>query len=76
MSKYGIRLLKNKFYSLEASDNLELEDGELVVYKDELGEDVGRAFRVCSKVLECWDKQNPEKLIYLRRLTKEDKIRY
>ena len=40
MSKYAIRLLKNKFYPLVASDNLELEEGEYVVYQDELGEDV------------------------------------
>ena len=75
MSKYGIRLLKNKFYPLVASDNLELEDGELVVYRDELGEDVGKAFRVCSKVLECWEKKETEKLVYVRRLTREDKLR-
>ena len=30
MSKYAIRLLKNKFYPLVTPENLELEEGETV----------------------------------------------
>ena len=76
MSKYAIRLLKNKFYPLVASDNLELEEGELVVFQDEIGEDVGKVFRVNQKIQEIWDKKETEKLIYLRRLSPADKIKY
>lgn len=76
MSKYAIRLLKNKFYPLVASDNLELEEGEYVVYQDEIGEDVGKTFRVNSKIQELWDKKETEKLIYIRRLNQNDKARF
>ena len=62
MSKYGIRLIKNKFYPLIASDNLELEEGELVVYQDEIGEDVGKTFIVCSKVLNAGIKKKQKSL--------------
>ena len=73
MSKYGIRLLKNKFYPLVASDNLELEEGELVVFQDEIGEDVGKVSRVCSKIQEIWAKTETEKLVYVRRVNQNDK---
>lgn len=75
MSKYAIRLLKNKFYPLVTPDNLELEEGELVVYQDELGEDVGKVFRVCPKIQEIWDKTETEKLTFIRQLTTNDKAR-
>ena len=75
MSKYAIRLLKNKYYPLIAPEDLELEEGELVVYQDELGEDVGKVFRVCSKIQEIWDKTETEKLIFVRKLNLSDKQR-
>ena len=75
MSKYTIRLLKNKFYPLITPDNLELEEGELVVFQDELGEDVGKVFRVCSKIQEVWNKTETEKLTFIRKLNLNDKSR-
>jgi len=75
MSKYAIRLLKNKFYPLETPEDIVLKDGELVVFRDELGEDVGKVFTVHCKVQEIWDKKNTEKLVFLRVLNANDRAR-
>lgn len=75
MSKYAIRLLKNKFYPLITPEDLELKEGELVVYSDELGEDVGKTFRVCKNIQEIWDKTETETLTFVRKLTENDKAR-
>ena len=75
MSKYAIRLLKNKYYPLITPDNIELNEGDLVIYQDEIGEDVGKVFRVNSKIQEIWDKTETEKLNFVRKLTPSDKTR-
>ena len=75
MSKYAIRLLKNKYYPLITPDDIELNEEDLVVYKDEIGEDVGKVFRVSSKIQEIWDKTDTEKLTFVRKLTPADKAR-
>lgn len=76
MSKYAIRLLKNKFYPLVISDTISLEEGELIIFQDELGEDIGKVFHVNKKIQEIWDKTETEKLIFVRQLNENDKNRY
>ena len=75
MNKYAIRLLKNKFYPLITPENIEFEEEEIVVFQDEFGEDVGKVFRVNSKIQEIWDNNETEKLTFVRKLTPADKAR-
>ena len=68
MIKYAVKYLKNTFVPLKnVPADLELEnsgccnpemDGKLVLVRTEKGEEVLKAFRVCSKVAEKFEKSS------------------
>ena len=82
MIKYAVKYLKNTIVPLkgikEDEDcNTDL-DGKLVLVRTEKGEEVLKAFRVCSKVAEQFEKseKTPEAFEFIRIMTQEDMMIY
>ena len=82
MIKYAVKYLKNVLVPLSFKDNidpnsLELDD-KLVLVRTEKGEEVLKAFRVCPKVAEQYEKTSkaPEAFEFIRIMTQEDMMIY
>ncbi|MBQ7764569.1 stage 0 sporulation protein [bacterium] len=88
MIKYAVKYLKNTFVPLKGVGEKEGEeiktpcdsdlDGKLVLVRTEKGEEVLKAFRVCSKVAELFEKseKTPEAFEFIRIMTQEDMMIY
>ena len=90
MIKYAVKYLKNVMVPLKGIDeNADLGfdnqnccgseiDGRLVLVRTDKGEEVLKAFRVCSKVAEKFENSEnvPEAFEFLRVLTQEDMMIY
>ena len=88
MIKYAVKYLKNTFVPLKGVGVEEGEDiktpcnsdldGKLVLVRTEKGEEVLKAFRVCSKVAEQFEKaeKKPEPFEFIRIMTQEDMMIY
>lgn len=72
--KYAVRYLKNTFYPLSASDDMKLEDGQMVVVRTEKGEEALKVFVVNSQIREIWEKSNsiPDPLPLLKVMNQRD----
>ena len=78
MIKYAVKYLKNTFVPLK-NVNIDEEgdscssvlDDKLVLVRTEKGEEVLKAFRVCSKVAELFEKsqKTPEAFEFIRIMT-------
>ena len=84
MIKYAVKYLKNTFVPLKGIDintenscDLDL-DNKLVLVRTDKGEEVLKAFRVCSKVAEQFKNSNktPEAFEFIRIMTQEDMMIY
>ena len=78
MIKYGVKYLKNSFVPLKCPENVNLDDGQLVIARTEKGEEVLKAFLlpVCvAKRFETSDK-TPEAFEFVRIMTQEDMMIY
>ena len=88
MIKYAVKYLKNTFVPLKnVPDDVNIEnsnccdsemDGKLVLVRTDKGEEVLKAFRVCSKVAEQFEKSSkvPEAFEFIRVMTQEDMMIY
>jgi cell fate regulator YaaT (PSP1 superfamily) len=89
MIKYAVKYLKNVIVPLKnVPEDLIIEntgccsdsemDGKLVLVRTEKGEEVLKAFRVCSKVAEQFKKspKTPEAFEFIRVMTQEDMMIY
>ena len=88
MIKYAVKYLKNTIIPLSnVPEDLEIEnqgcckselDGKLVLVRTEKGEEVLKAFRVCSKVSEQFEKaeKKVEPFEFIRVMTQEDMMIY
>ena len=88
MIKYAVKYLKNVLVPLKGlPEDFEIEnsgccnselDGKLVLVRTEKGEEVLKAFRVCSKVAEQYKKLEkvPEAFEFIRVMTQEDMMIY
>ena len=74
MIKYAVRYLKNTIVPLKCPDDLDLESEKLVLVRTEKGEEALKAFRLCSKVAECFEKSDktPPAFEFIRVMTQED----
>ena len=72
--KFAVNYIKNTFYPLEVPENIHLEDGQMVLVRTDKGEEALKAFMVCSKISELWEKSKnkPEPLTVIRVLTQRD----
>ena len=78
MIKYGVKYLKNSFVPLKCPENVNLDDGQLVIARTEKGEEVLKAFLlpVCvAKRFETSDK-TPEAFEFVLRMTHADMTMY
>ncbi len=82
MIKYAVKYLKNVLIPLSFKegvdpDSLDLND-KLVLARTEKGEEVLKAFRVCPKVAEQYEKtsRTPEAFEFIRVMTQEDMMIY
>ena len=88
MIKYAVKYLKNTFVPLRGvPDDISIEnsnccdsemDGKLVLVRTEKGEEVLKAFRVCSKVAEKFENSSKkiEPFEFIRIMTQEDLMIY
>ena len=70
--KYAVRLVKNIFAPLDVPQDIELEQGQMVLAYTDRGEEAFPVFRVNSKISEIWEKYHPVKLQFVRAMTKRD----
>ncbi len=72
--KYAVRYLKNTFYPLDVSDDMNLSEGQMVVVRTEKGEEALKVFVVNSQIEEIWNKseQKPAPLPLLKIMTQRD----
>ena len=85
MIKYAVKYLKNTFVPLKGvnieEDNdscSSILDDKLVLVRTDKGEEVLKAFRVCSKVAEKFEESSktPEAFEFIRVMTQEDMMIY
>ena len=74
MIKYAVNYLKNTFVPLNCPDNVNLNDGALVLVRTEKGEEVLKAFLVNNEVAKLFEnsKKTPVPFEVIRVLTQED----
>jgi len=72
--KYAVRYLKNTFYPLNVPDDMELQDGQMVIVRTEKGEEALKVFRVNSQIEEIWENATtkPEPLPLIKIMTQRD----
>lgn len=80
MTKFAVKLLKNKYYPLQISDSVEVKHGDYVLVRTEKGEEAVKVFAVSPQIAAVWEKYKPETLPLIRVLNEEeikllDKIR-
>ena len=72
--KFAVRYLKNTYYPLKLSENVQLEDGQMVIVRTEKGEEALKVFLVNSQIEKLWEnaKQKPEPLPLVRVMSQRD----
>ncbi len=72
--KYAVRYLKNTFYPLKVSENVTLQDGQMVIVRTEKGEEALKVFLVNPQIEQAWEKSKfkPEPLPFLRAMSQRD----
>ena len=72
--KFAVRYLKNTYYPLKVSENVQLEDGQMVIVRTEKGEEALKVFLVNSQIEKLWEnaKQKPEPLPLVRVMSQRD----
>ena len=74
MIKYAVKYLKNTFVPLNCPDNVNLDDGALVLARTEKGEEALKAFLVNKEVAKKFEdsKKTPAPFEFIRVMTQED----
>ncbi len=72
MTKYAVRLLKNKYHPLKVHEGITIKHNQLVLVRTEKGEEVAKAFIVNSCVAKKWEGKAPEALPFVRSLSTKD----
>lgn len=76
MAKFAVRLLKNKFHTLDVPEAVTVEHGQLVLVLTERGEEVAKASLINSCIAKKWAGHEPASIPLIRVLTKDDLIYY
>ena len=71
MIRYAVKYLKNTFVPLNCPDNVNLNDGALILVRTEKGEEVLKAFLVNQEVAKHFEnsKKTPAPFEFIRVLT-------
>ena len=74
MIKYVVHYLKNTFVPLKCPENVNFDEGQLVLVRTEKGEEVLKAFLVNKEVAKLFENSDktPEPFEFIRILTQED----
>lgn len=72
MTKFAVKLLKNKYYPLQIPDTINVEHGQHVLIKTEKGEEAAKVFAVSPQIAAIWEKHKPEVLPLIKILNKEE----
>ena len=74
MIKYAVKYLKNTFVPLHCPENVNLDDGALVLARTEKGEEALKAFLVNKEVAKKFEdsKKTPAPFEFIRVMTQED----
>lgn len=72
MTKFAVKLLKNKYYPLQIPDTVNVTHGCYVLVNTEKGEEAVKAFAVSSQIAAAWEKYKPETLSVIRVLRQEE----
>ncbi|MCK7504645.1 MAG: PSP1 domain-containing protein [Desulfobacterales bacterium] len=72
MYKFGVRLLKNRLNPLTVPDTVKVEHGQMVIVRTEKGEEIARALRIPSCVINKWGDKLPEPLPLVRTLSQKE----
>ena len=72
MTKFAVKLLKNKYYPLQIPDTFEVEHGKYVLVRTEKGEEAAKVFAVSPQIAAVWEKYKPETLPVIKVLNKEE----
>ncbi|MBQ2644972.1 stage 0 sporulation protein [bacterium] len=80
MTKFAVKLLKNKYYPLQIPESIEVQHGQYVLVNTDKGEEAVKVFAVSPQISEVWEKYKPETLTLIRVLNQDevkelDKIR-
>lgn len=72
--KFAVRYLKNTFYPLNVPDDMNLQEGQMVIVRTEKGEEALKVFRVNSQIEEIWNnaETKPEPLPLIKIMTQRD----
>lgn len=72
--KYAVKYLKNTFYPLNVPENIQIEEGQLVIVRTDKGEEVLKVELVNSQISKLWEnsKEKPEPLPLIRVCTQRD----
>ena len=74
MIKYAVKYLKNCFVPIKCPDDVNLDEGQLILVRTEKGEEALKAFLVNSEVAKCFEKceKTPAPFEFIRIMTQED----
>ncbi|MCR5261492.1 MAG: hypothetical protein K6C94_06600 [Candidatus Gastranaerophilales bacterium] len=72
MTKFAVKLIKNKYYPLQIPESVEVKHGQYVLVNTEKGEEAAKVFAVSSKIAAIWEKYKPETLLLIRVLNEEE----
>lgn len=72
--KYAVRYLRNSFHPLKISENITLQDGQMIIVRTEKGEEALKVFLVNPQIQQAWNnaKVKPEALPYIRTMSQRD----
>ena len=78
MIKYAVKYLKNTFVPLKCPDNVNLDDGKLILARTEKGEEVLKPFLVSQDVAKRFEvcPKTPQPFEFIRIMTQEDMMIY
>lgn len=72
MTKFAVKMLKNKFYPLQVPDSVKVEHGQMVLVRTEKGEEAAKVFAVSTQIAEIWQSHKPEELHLIRVMNEVD----
>lgn len=72
MTKFAVKLLKNKYYPLQIPDSVDVKHGNYVLVHTDKGEEAVKVFAVSPQIAAIWEKYKPETLPLIRVLKDEE----
>ncbi|MBR1754274.1 stage 0 sporulation protein [bacterium] len=70
--RYAVRLVKNILAELDVPEEIELENGQMVLAYTDRGEEAFKVIAISSTLDEIWKKKRPIRLKFIRKMSKKD----